>query len=329
MSALITVTDEGLYCPLADFYIDPWRPVERAVITHAHSDHARSGSERYFAAEEGAGILRHRLGAQLPLDTKAYGEIFQLGPAQVSLHPAGHVLGSSQVRVEIDGEVWVVTGDYKRATDPTCAAFTPVPCDVLISEATFALPCYCWPAGRDVVAEIWRWWQANREQGIASVVFAYALGKAQRVLAELLAFTNEPVYAHGAVLALVEEYRRGGTAMVPTLPVEKARKADYAGALIIAPPSAARTPWMRRFGDASTGFCSGWMRIRGARRRRGYDRGFVLSDHADWPALLQTIRDSRARRVLLTHGYSDALVRYLREQHIDADALRTAYGDEE
>ena len=316
--ALISVTDHGLYCRRGDFYIDPWRPVARAVITHAHSDHARSGSEQYFAAAEGAGILRHRLGTQLPLATKAYGEIFRLGAAQVSLHPAGHVLGSSQVRVEIDGEVWVVTGDYKRAPDPTCAPFTPVICDVLISEATFALPCY---AGRRVVMS-WRRSSAGgrriAKQGIASVVFAYALGKAQRVLAELLAFTTEPVYAHGAVLPLVEEYRRAGIAMVPTLPVEKTRKADYAGALVIAPPSAAGTPWMRRFGDAATGFCSGWMRIRGARRRRGYDRGFVLSDHADWPALLQTVRDSQARKVLLTHGYSDALVRYLCEQAVNA-----------
>jgi putative mRNA 3-end processing factor len=327
--ALITVTEKGLYCPAADFYIDPWRPVARAVVTHAHSDHARSGSEQYFAAEEGAGILRHRLGQDLPLQAKSYGEVFHIGPAQISLHPAGHVLGSSQVRVEVDGAVWVVTGDYKRAADPTCAPFTPVRCDVLISEATFALPCYSWPEGHDVVAEIWRWWQGNRELGIASVVFAYALGKAQRVLAELLAFTDEPVYAHGAVLPLVEIYRQAGVAMVPTIPVEKEKKADYAGALVIAPPSAAGTPWMRRFGDASTGFCSGWMRIRGARRRRGYDRGFVLSDHADWPALLQTVTDSQASRVLLTHGYSDALVRYLREQNIDAAALRTAYGEEE
>ena len=328
-AALITVTDKGLYCPQADFHIDPWQPVARAVITHAHGDHARSGSEQYFAAGEGAGVLRHRLGRDLPLQTLAYGEVFRIGPAVLSLHPAGHVLGSAQVRIEIDGRTWVVTGDYKRTPDPTCAPFTPVRCDVLISEATFALPCYSWPDTRDVVEEIYRWWQANREQGIASVLFAYAFGKAQRVLAELLAFSDEPVYGHGAVLPLVEEYRRAGISMLPTLPVEKTKKADYAGALIIAPPSAAGSTWMRRFGDASTGFCSGWMRIRGARRRRGYDRGFVLSDHADWPGLLQTIADSGARKVLLTHGYSDALVRYLREQGVDADALRTAYGEEE
>jgi len=207
--------------------------------------------------------------------------------------------------------------------------FQPVTCDTLISEATFALPCYAWPDTREVIGEIYRWWQTNRAAGHASVLFCYALGKAQRVLAELLAFTDEPIYAHGAVLPLVEEYRNEGVAMLPTMPVDRERKADYAGAFIIAPPSAAGSTWMRRFGEASTGFCSGWMRIRGARRRRGYDRGFVLSDHADWPALLQTIDDSRAKRVLLTHGYSDALVRYLCERGVNAAALRTAYGDEE
>jgi putative mRNA 3-end processing factor len=326
---LISATDKGLYCAAGDFYIDPWRPVHRAVLTHAHGDHARSGSEQYQAIRASAGILRKRLGADVPLVSREYGEVFELGAARVSLHSAGHVLGSAQVRVEVDGEIWVVTGDFKRAADPTCAAFEPVACDTLISEATFALPCYAWPDTRDVVADIYRWWQANRDAGNASVLFCYALGKAQRVLAELMAFTNEPVYAHGAVLALVEEYRAEGIAMVPTVPVERERKADYAGALVIAPPSAAGSPWMRRFGDAATGFCSGWMRIRGARRRRGYDRGFVLSDHADWPALLQTIEDSEAKRVLLTHGYSDALVRYLCERGMNAAALHTAYGDEE
>jgi putative mRNA 3-end processing factor len=326
---LITVTDKGLYCAAGDFYIDPWRPVPRAVLTHAHGDHARWGSEEYQAIRSSAGILRKRLGGEVNLVLRDYGERFELGEARVSGHSAGHVLGSAQVRIDVGGEVWVVTGDYKRAPDPTCAPFEPVVCDTLISEATFALPCYAWPQTREVVADIHRWWMANREAGNASVLFCYAFGKAQRVLAELLAFTDEPVYAHGAALPLIEEYRKEGVAMLPTLPVERERKADYAGALVIAPPSAAGSPWMRRFGDASTGFCSGWMRIRGARRRRGYDRGFVLSDHANWPALLQTIDDSQATRVLLTHGYSDALVRFLRERGVDAAALHTAYGDEE
>jgi putative mRNA 3-end processing factor len=325
---LITATDQGLYCAAGDFHIDPWQPVGCAVLTHAHGDHARAGSQRYIACSDNGELLRQRLGS-CALETRPYGEAFQLGAARVSLHPAGHILGSAQVRIEVDREVWVVTGDYKRSRDPTCAPFEPVPCDVLISEATFALPCYRWPEVHEVITEVCEWWRANQQRGIASVLFCYALGKAQRVLAELTAFTESPVYAHGAVLALTEVYRRAGIAMLPTLPVQSRRAADYAGALILAPPSAAGTPWMRRFGNAATGFCSGWMRVRGARRRRGYDRGFVLSDHADWPALLQTIRDSGARRVLLTHGYSDALVRYLREQGMDAAALRTTYGAEE
>jgi putative mRNA 3-end processing factor len=326
---LITATEKGLYCPAGDFYIDPWLPVPRAVLTHAHGDHARAGSEQYFAECSSEGVLRQRLGAELSLVTKRYGERFQLGAAEVSLHAAGHVLGSAQIRVRVDNETWVVTGDYKRAPDPTCAPFEPVVCDVLISEATFALPCYRWPETRDVIAEIWRWWQSNREQSRASVLFCYAFGKAQRVLAELMAHTSESVFLHGAVLPLVEEYRRAGIAMLPAEPVVREKRADYRGALIIAPPSAAGTPWMRRFADASTGFCSGWMRIRGARRRRGYDRGFVLSDHADWPALIHTVAESHAKKILLTHGYSDALVRFLREQGVDAAALRTAYGEEE
>lgn len=326
---IIEVTENGLYCAAGDFHIDPWRPVRRAVLTHAHGDHARTGSEEYHATRASGGLLRYRLGSDANLVAHDYGETFEVNAARVSLHSAGHVLGSAQIRIEVNGEVWVVTGDYKRAADPTCAPFEVIECDTLISEATFALPCYAWPETREVVADIHRWWQANREAGRASVLFCYALGKAQRVLAELLEFTAEPAYAHGAVLPLVEEYRREGIAMLPTVPVERERRADYAGALVIAPPSAAGSPWMRRFGDAATGFCSGWMRIRGARRRRGYDRGFVLSDHADWPALLRTIEQSRAQRVLLTHGYSDALVRYLCEQGRNAAALRTAYGDEE
>jgi putative mRNA 3-end processing factor len=326
---LIEVTANGLYCAAGDFYIDPWRPVRRAVLTHAHGDHARWGSEQYHAIRSSSGILRRRLGEDIDLVPHEYGETFELGSARVSLHSAGHVLGSAQVRIAVDDEVWVVTGDYKRAPDPTCVPFEVVECDTLISEATFALPCYAWPTTRDVVAEIHRWWQGNRDAGRASVLFCYALGKAQRVLAELRAFTDEAVYAHGAVRPLIDEYRREGVQMLPTRAVERERRADYSGALVIAPPSASGSPWMRRFGDVATGFCSGWMRIRGARRRRGYDRGFVLSDHADWPALLATIADSKAKRVLLTHGYSDALVRYLCERGYNAAALRTSFGDEE
>ncbi len=259
----------------------------------------------------------------------AYGESFTLGATKVSLHAAGHVLGSSQVRIEHQGAVWVVSGDYKRDPDPTCAPFETLACDVFISEATFALPAYRWPSASGVAAEIHAWWQENRARGVASVLFAYALGKAQRVLAELMPFTAEPVYLHGAVSNVTDVYRSQGILMLPTLPVADAPAATYSGALIIAPPSAAGSAWMRRFGDCSTGFCSGWMRVRGDRRRRGYDRGFVLSDHADWPSLLRTISDSGARRILLTHGHGDTLSRYLCEQGINAAVMHTEYGAEE
>lgn len=326
---LVIATSRGLYCPPGDFYIDPWQPVQSAVITHGHGDHLRQGSSRYILARPGLGIARVRLSGDRDVMPVDYGAPLKLGATKVSLHPAGHILGSAQVRIEHGGQVWVVSGDYKRDPDPTCAPFEPLKCDVFISEATFALPVYRWPSTPRVVEEIARWWQANRERGIASVLFCYSLGKAQRVLAELLAFTQDPVHVHGAVKSLVDVYREAGIAMVETVPATVERKADYRGALIIAPPSAAGSSWMKRFGEHSSGFCSGWMRVRGDRRRRGYDRGFVISDHADWPSLVRTCAETGASRILLTHGYSDALARFLTERGTEAGALKTAFGAEE
>jgi putative mRNA 3-end processing factor len=326
---LIIATPQGLYCRAGDFYIDPWQPVSHAVITHAHGDHLRGGSTRYYCSQAGEGVTRLRLTPDAEVLPQPYGHSFMLGDAKISLHPAGHILGSSQVRVEHGGQVWVVSGDYKRDPDPTCASFEVVECDVFISEATFALPAYRWPDTHLVAREIFNWWQGNKRAGIASVLFAYALGKAQRVLAELTRLTDEPVYVHGAVATLVDAYAAAGVTMLPTRPATVAAKADYRGALVLAPPGAAGSTWLRRFGESSTGFCSGWMRVRGDRRRRGYDRGFVLSDHADWPGLLRTIRDTRASRVLLTHGHTDTLRRYLQEQQVAAAALKTEYGAEE
>jgi putative mRNA 3-end processing factor len=326
---LIVATLDGLFCPAGEFYIDPWRPVRRAVITHAHADHLHAGNAEYVTSAAGAALVAQRLPADAEVRLVPYGEPLACGATRISLHPAGHVLGSAQVRIEHQGSVWVVSGDYKRDPDPSCEPFEPVPCNVFISEATFALPAYRWPPAAAVVGEIFEWWQANRARGAASVLFAYALGKAQRVLAELTRFTAEAVYVHGAVAAVTEIYRKQGVVMLPTLPVADLPAVHYSGALIIAPPSAAGSTWMRRFGDSSTGFCSGWMRVRGNRRRRGIDRGFVLSDHADWPSLLRTFRDCGARRILLTHGHSDSMTRYLREQGIAAAALQTEYGAED
>lgn len=326
---LIELRPEGLYCPAGDFHIDPWRPVPRAVITHGHGDHARGGMGAYHTTRAGLPILEWRLGEQI-YAAHEYGEGFQMGAARVSLHPAGHVLGSAQVRVEVDGEVWVASGDYKRQADPTCAPFEVVRCDTFITEATFGLPVYRWPATGEVAREIVEWRDHCAERGEAAVLFCYALGKAQRVLAELAVHTDTPALLHGAVAAGVEVYRRAGIAMLETVPVtESARSADFAGQLIIAPPSAAGSAWMRRFRRAQQGFASGWMRVRGNRRRRNYDRGFVVSDHADWPDLMRTVRETGASRVIATHGNTDAIIRALCEDGIAAEAFRTDFGGEE
>lgn len=324
---LIRPTSRGLYCAAGDFHIDPWRPVPRAIITHAHGDHARSGSDLYYAQRDSVPLLHRRLGHQSRIHGLAYGERLRLGKTWVSLHPAGHILGSAQVRVEADDTVWVASGDYKRAPDPTCAGFELVPCDTFITEATFALPIYRWQPMAEVAGTIHAWWQDNADAGRPSVLFCYALGKAQRLLAELQRFTDRTAWLHGAMVPLVADYRDAGIDMLPTRPVSGAERGHrFAGDLILAPPSAAGSPWMRRFRNHVSGFASGWMRIRGNRRRRGYDRGFVVSDHADWPELLHTIRQTGARRVLATHGRTDVLVRYLNEvEGIAAEPLTTLY----
>jgi putative mRNA 3-end processing factor len=267
--------------------------------------------------------LRHRLGADASIEGLPYGEPRQVGPVRLSFHPAGHVLGSAQVRIEHEGTVWVATGDYKREADPTCAPFEPVPCDVLVTEASYALPIFRWDDPREVIEEIFRWWQGNSQR--ASLLFCYVLGKAQRILAGLAGLTDRPVYVHGAMEPITRIYRAAGIRMLPTLPVAETQKGrSFAGELVLAPITARGSTWMRRFGDAESAFASGSMRIRGQRRRRSFDRGFALSDHADWPGLLRTIEESGARRVLATHGYREALVRYLAERGLEATAVGPA-----
>ncbi|HEX4872726.1 MAG TPA: ligase-associated DNA damage response exonuclease [Nevskiaceae bacterium] len=338
MNDCIVPTEQGLYCPAGDFHIDPWRPVPRAVITHAHADHARSGHGHYWCSREGLALTRARIGYGAGITALDWGKPLRFGAAEVSLHPAGHVLGSAQVRVAVDGEVWVVSGDYKRDPDPTCTPFEVVPCDTFITEATFGLPVYRWPDTRDTAREILDWWRECKAQGQTAVLFCYALGKAQRLLAELAALrdesggpaTTETVYLHGAMTPLVKIYREAGIAMLPTEPVgNQPRFFDWRGRLLLAPPGASGTPWMKRFAPYRTGFASGWMAVRGSRRRAAYDRGFVLSDHADWPSLLRTIRETGARRLLPTHGNTEALVLWAREQGLEARPLKTEYEGEQ
>jgi len=325
---LVVARDEGLYCPPGDFHIDPWRRVDRAVLTHAHADHARPGSAHYLAARPAEHVLRTRLG-DVDLQCIGYGERVEIKGVRVSLHPAGHVLGSAQVRLEHAGEVWVVSGDYKVEPDPTCAPFEPVACDTFVTESTFGLPIYRWRPNQEVFADLNAWWRANADAGRASVVFAYAFGKAQRILAGVDAAIG-PIVCHGAVEALNRAYRASGVGLPETrLATDVTDKASLRGALVIAPPSAQGTPWMRRYGDYSDAFASGWMQLRGARRRRAVDRGFVLSDHADWPGLQRAIEATGARRVYVTHGYVPVMVRWLTERGLDARAFETKYGDED
>jgi putative mRNA 3-end processing factor len=326
---LLEHTDRGLYCAAGDFYVDPWRPVDRAVITHAHADHARPGHAAYLASRPSEAVLRSRLGGAVNLETIPYRERRDIGGVKVSFHPAGHVLGSAQVRIEYRGEVWVVSGDYKLDHDPTCDPFESVRCDTFISESTFGLPIYRWRSHEEQFTEINRWWADNAAVGRTSVVFAYSFGKAQRILSSIDPNIG-PIICHGAVETLNRAYREAGVRLPETKIVsEMVRDDNYGRALVVAPPSAQSTPWMKRFGDYADAFASGWMAIRGARRQRTVDRGFVVSDHADWSGLLTAIRESEARRVLITHGQVPVMVRYLRETGLDAEALETEFGDEE
>jgi putative mRNA 3-end processing factor len=328
-SPLLTLTDAGLYCPQGDFFIDPWGPAAKAIITHAHADHARRGMGGYLAASPGLGVLRRRLGPEAVIDSLDYGAAIDINGVHLSLHPAGHILGSAQVRLERNGEVWGVSGDYKTAADPTCAPFEPIRCHTFVTESTFGLPIYRWPSHDLIREEIHNWWRENQEEGRASVLFAYALGKAQRVLANLDPALG-PIFGHGAVENMNQEYRAAGVPLPPTTLVSDAvDKTAWPRALIIAPPSAQRSLWLRRFGDHATAFVSGWMLIRGARRRRVVERGFVLSDHADWDGLLSAITATGAQRVFVTHGQIVPLVNLLRERGLEAFGLQTQFEGEQ
>lgn len=327
---LLALDPRGLYCKAGGFHIDPWKPVPRAVITHAHGDHARWGCERYLCSREGERVLRTRVGPDACIQALDWGEPVDIDGVRVSLHPAGHILGSAQVRVEHRGEVWVSSGDYKTTPDPTCTPFELVRCHTFITESTFGLPIYRWAPDREVFDAIRAWWTANRALGRTSVLFAYALGKAQRLLAGLADADIGPVYTHGAVERLNADYRAGGVRLVETAYVgAQPRGHAFAGSLVVAPPSAAGSTWMRRFGEISTGFASGWMRVRGVRRRRAVDRGFPLSDHVDWPSLLAAVEGTGAERVWVTHGTREPLVRLLTERGLEARAIASQWKGEE
>jgi putative mRNA 3-end processing factor len=326
---LIQLRPEGLYCEAGDFYIDAWRPVHRAIVTHGHSDHARWGHQHYLCATTSKEILRTRLGEDISVQTLEFGESLDMNGVKVSLHPAGHILGSAQVRVEHRGEVWVFSGDYKTEPDVTTEAFEAVRCHTFITETTFGLPIYRWRPEREVFAEINDWWRDNQAKGESTLLMGYSLGKAQRLLAGVDPSIG-PIFIHGSVTSLNRCYREAGRKLPETQYAHTVGKDfDFSKALIVAPPSVQGTPWLRRFGAPAVGFASGWMTIRGAKRRRGIERGFVLSDHVDWPSLLSAVAATGAERVLTTHGYADASARYFREQGLDSQPLNTEFESED
>jgi putative mRNA 3-end processing factor len=330
-AAILHPRPEGLYCPAADLYVDPTRPVARALITHGHSDHARPGHGAVLATAETLAIMEARCGPDFAgsVQPLAYGETLTLSGVRISLHSAGHVLGSAQASVEANGCRIVVSGDYKRQSDPTCPPFEIVPCDVFISEATFALPVFTHPSAEHEVRKLLASVALFPER--AHLVGAYALGKAQRVMAILKQCGwDRPVYVHGALLALTQLYQRFGVELGDVRPVVDAPKSYYSGTVVLCPPDALQTPWVRRFPDPVTSFASGWMRIRARARQRGVELPLVISDHADWPDLQRTILDTQAGEIWITHGEADALAHWCGTEGLEAKALHlVGYGDEE
>ncbi len=325
---LLEFNDRGIYCAQADIYLDPWKPVKRALITHGHSDHAGWGHEQYLCTVSASPVIKHRLQLTTNLQTVGYGEITRVNGVQFSFHPAGHIPGSAQIRVEHKGEVWVFSGDYKLQPDGISEPFEPLQCQVFISESTFGLPIYKWKPQHEIFEEINQWWRKNQEDGKVSVLAGYSLGKAQRILRNIDSSIGK-IFTHGAVETVTHILRNQNLSLPETVRViPDMKKKDFEGALVVCPPSAVGSPWLRRFDPYSLGIASGWMNLRGARRRRGADRGFVLSDHADWNELNIAIQETGAERTYITHGYSEIFSKWLNEIGIVSSEVKTQYEGE-
>ncbi len=326
---LVSFTDKGLYCSKGDFYIDPWKPVDRAVITHAHSDHAYYGHKYYLCHDYTKPILQLRLGDN-NYESIKWGESITMNGVKVTLYPAGHIIGSSQIKIEYKGEVWVVSGDYKTEDDGLSGKFEPIKCNTFITESTFGLPIYKWKPQQEIFTNMINWIAKNKESGKTSVLLAYSLGKAQRVLQNINE-TADTIFAHGAIFNTQQTLINAGWKLTEVVRVTpETPKELLKGSVVIAPPSADGTPWMKKFAPYSVGVGSGWMQVRGNARRRNVDAGFALSDHADWAGLLQSIKATEAERVFVTHGFQAAFSRYLNEEGIALAAeVKTEYGTED
>lgn len=326
--ALLTFTDKGLYCPQGNFYIDPWKPVDKAVISHAHSDHAKWGNKSYLCHSFTKPILQLRLGDNY-YQTSGWNEPVFINGVSVSFFPAGHIIGSAQVRIEHKDEVWVFTGDFKTENDGLSTPYEPVKCNTFITESTFGLPIYEWRPQEEIFADMKAWIANNRAAGKSSVFIAYSLGKAQRIL-KPLAEIGIPIYVHGAVYNVHQTLINSGWQLPEVRKITpETTKEELKACIVIAPSSAEGSPWLKRFSPYATGICSGWMQVRGNVRRKNADAGFALSDHADWDGLLQAVKATGAQKVYATHGFQSAFSRYLREKGIDAGEVKTAYGNDE
>jgi putative mRNA 3-end processing factor len=324
---LLAFNQNGIYCAKADVYLDPWRKVDKAIISHGHADHSRWGNKKYITHHDNIPIMKHRLG-EIDVMGKAYGESFTINNVKFSLHPAGHVIGSSQIRVEHQGEVWVFTGDYKDEADGVCTPYEPVKCHTFITECTFGLPAFKWKPQAEVMTDINEWWQSNKADGRTSVLFGYSLGKAQRLLKHLDTNIGD-IYTHGAIENMTNVLRTLVDFPETKLITRETTKKELSGNLVLAPPSAHGGTWIRKMVPYVTASASGWMTFRGARRRRAIDKGFVMSDHCDWDGLLNSIKATECEKVICTHGYTDIFSRYLREIGYDARTEATQYENEE
>ncbi len=323
---LLQFTSRGIYCEEARVYLDPWKPVDKAIISHGHADHSRWGHKQYITHHRNVPIIKHRLGDVI-ITSKEWGETFSINGVKFSLHPAGHIIGSSQIRVEYKGEVWVFTGDYKLEDDGVATPYENIKCHTFITECTFGLPAFLWTPQKEVFNDINNWWAENKANGQTSILFGYSLGKAQRLLKHLDPSIGK-IYTHGAVENMTEVLRSLVAFPKTELITRDTKKEAIKGNIVIAPPSTHGSTWIRKMTPFLTASASGWMAFRGARRRRAIDKGFVLSDHCDWSELLTAIKDTGAQKIICTHGYTEIFSKYLRGLGYDARTEETQYEGE-
>lgn len=328
MMALIEFTNKGIYCKQGNFYIDPWQPVAKAVITHGHADHAKWGNKNYLCHTLTKPILAERYGLFDNVETLGYRNTIDINGVKLTFFPAGHVIGSSQIKLEYKGEIVVVSGDYKTEYDGISTAFEPVKCHTFVTESTFGLPIYKWQPQQQIFESIKNWVTGNFQKNKTSILIAYSLGKAQRLVKHLVG--DQSIFVHRTIANLNQAFAEAGVTIPPTIKISpEIKKDELQKGIVIVPPALADSKWIKSLINPAIGICSGWMAVRAGRRWRSADAGFALSDHADWPGLLAAIKATEAEKVMVTHGSTAIFSRYLNEIGISAQEVKTQYGEEE